>query len=335
MDKPKLIGDIYANWKAHADGKLTVIFACGVEHAEHIAQEFLNNGISAASIHGGMCIQERESIIRDWRRGIIKVVANCMILVEGFDFPELECCILARPTKSISLYLQAVERIMRPASSKLGAIILDHAGCIEEHGAPHIHREWTLLGEKERKKKNEAHTLETCKCCDMVYDPEPRAWLADVQEKILTDYIPNVKNILKSKVAKAYSSCPGCGLGVCKVCNEPFKLSMAKENIDDIAFIKQGFCPSCHALYDDATAHFEEGSETNIPETTADMLTLYSSDDLPMAVKVRNRFREHMRIAREKGYKEDQFFTRLFKNLGMKLKSISHDIQKDWWRMQA
>ena len=99
MDTPKLVGDIIANWKKHANGKLTVAFACGVEHSQPIAQEFFNSGITAASIDGSMSLAQRNSIINDWRKGYIKVVVNCMILTEGFDFPDLECCILAAPTK--------------------------------------------------------------------------------------------------------------------------------------------------------------------------------------------------------------------------------------------
>jgi hypothetical protein len=45
MDTPKLIGDAVKNGKNKANGKLTIAFACGVDHAEHIAQEFFNAGI--------------------------------------------------------------------------------------------------------------------------------------------------------------------------------------------------------------------------------------------------------------------------------------------------
>ncbi len=240
MDKPKLIGDLIANWKARADGKLTVAFACGVEHAEHIAQEFFNAGIPAAAIHGGMSPAEREGIIRDWRKGFIKVVVNCMILTEGFDFPQLECCILARPTKSIALALQMIGRIMRTADGKDGAIVLDHAGILDEHGGPHLHRKWSLLGEKERKKQDKPELMKTCDCCDMIYSPEPKTWLSDVQETLLPELRDKAKGLLKKKADSALSGCPGCGIAVCRVCNEGFKLQLASVGIDDIAYTQTG-----------------------------------------------------------------------------------------------
>ncbi|CAK0776838.1 DNA repair protein RadD [Gammaproteobacteria bacterium] len=157
MDRPRLIGDIVKNWTRLANGKLTVAFATGVEHARHIAQEFWSAGIPAASIDGIMRNSERDAIIADWKAGIIKVVANCEVLCEGFDFPALECAILARPTKSVSLYLQMVGRVMRSHPGKTAAYVLDHAGCIAAHGAPHIAREWSMEGEQRRSGRALAH----------------------------------------------------------------------------------------------------------------------------------------------------------------------------------
>ena len=58
--------------------------------------------------------------------------------------PILSCVILARPTKSIVKYLQAVGRVMRPCDGKADALILDHAGCVPEHGFPSDHRDFGL-----------------------------------------------------------------------------------------------------------------------------------------------------------------------------------------------
>jgi superfamily II DNA or RNA helicase len=57
----------------------------------------------------------------------------------------VKCAILARPTKSLGLYLQQVGRIMRPWGDER-AIVLDHSGCALEHGLPHADREFTLDG---------------------------------------------------------------------------------------------------------------------------------------------------------------------------------------------
>jgi len=316
MDTPKLIGDIVSNWKDKAAGRLTIVFASGVEHAEHIAREFFNSGITAAALHGGMPVQKREAIIGDWRKGYIKVVVNCMICTEGFDFPELECCVLARPTKSISLYLQMIGRIMRSAPGKSSALVLDHAGCIEEHGAPHIPREWTLIGEKERKKKENLEELKTCDSCDMIYNPVPKVFLSDVLTPL--------------------SSCPGCGNAVCVSCNTAFKLILSNKDIDGIAFTRDCNCPHCGALYTDDVPHMLSDKQGNeLPESTDCSLTLYDSDELPLSVQVKNSFRKHLKTAQSKGYKRGYAFHNVVKEYGDEAKDLLPRHTAVWYRNKA
>ena len=335
MDTPKLVGDIIANWKKHANGKLTVAFACGVEHSQHIAKEFFNAGIPAASIDGGMPLAQRKAIISDWRKGYIKVVVNCMILTEGFDFPELECCILAAPTKSIAKALQMIGRIMRTANNKAGAIVLDHAGIIDEHGAPHLNRVWTLLGDKDRKKKDKKEDMATCECCDLIYNPEPKAWLSDVQEKLLSDLKSKAASLLRVKKDGAISLCPGCGIGNCKVCNSQIKLTMAKVDIDDIAFTKEGYCSQCHALYTDDQAHIIGDEEKEMPTSSNDELTLYDSDEMPLSLKVKNQFRLHMRIAQEKGWKRGSVYHKIIAEFGEEARDFIPRHTGEWWKKTA
>ena len=81
------------------------------------------------------------------------VLSNVDIVSEGFDVPDCEAVQLARPTKSLVLYLQQVGRCMRPALGKEHGIVLDNAGLWLEHGLSYIDREWTLEGKKKSRKK--------------------------------------------------------------------------------------------------------------------------------------------------------------------------------------
>ncbi len=67
-----------------------------------------------------------------------------MVLTEGWDLPEVSCCILARPTKKIGLYRQMVGRVLRSAPGEYNAIVLDHSGAVFQHGFVEDHVEWTL-----------------------------------------------------------------------------------------------------------------------------------------------------------------------------------------------
>lgn len=150
MDKPKLTGDIVAHWRRLADGRLTVCFASGIQHSQHIVDQFRDAGVTAEHIDGTTPKDERERILADLASGRVQVVSNYGVLTEGWDCPPVSCAIIARPTKNEGLYLQMAGRILRPASGKDEAIILDHAGCTLMHGLVHEDRHWTLERDKER-----------------------------------------------------------------------------------------------------------------------------------------------------------------------------------------
>ena len=67
-----------------------------------------------------------------------------MVLTEGWDMPEVGCCILARPTRKMGLYRQMIGRVLRPAEGKPDAIVLDHSGAVFRHGFVEDPVEWTL-----------------------------------------------------------------------------------------------------------------------------------------------------------------------------------------------
>jgi DNA repair protein RadD len=143
MDREGLVGDIVEHWRRHAPGLRTVVFASSVEHSRHIAARFVVAGVPAEHLDGETPTSERDAILRRVKRGKTLVVSNCGVLCEGWDMPSCKACVLARPTKSLGLYLQQAGRILRPWEG-VGAVLLDHAGCVLEHGLPHDDRDLTL-----------------------------------------------------------------------------------------------------------------------------------------------------------------------------------------------
>lgn len=133
-DKPKLVGDIIEHWFRLAKGRPTIAFAVNVAHSKHIAEQFTLAGIRAEHLDSFTESQERRSMIQAFKRGEIEVLSSVGILSKGFDYPGASCAILARPTKSLMLYIQQVGRVLRIADGKQDAIILDHAGNTERHG---------------------------------------------------------------------------------------------------------------------------------------------------------------------------------------------------------
>lgn len=87
-----------------------------------------------AVVSGDTPKNEREEIIRRFKNGGIKVVANANCLTTGFDFPELDTVVMARPTMSLALYYQCVGRCIRPHPSKREAWFIDLCGNVERFG---------------------------------------------------------------------------------------------------------------------------------------------------------------------------------------------------------
>lgn len=147
-----IMSDLVESYKEKSSGKTAIVFAVDVEHSLNIAARYNAENIPAAHIDAKTPKNERDAILKDFRQGKIKVVSNVEIITEGFDFPECEVVQLARPTKSLSLYLQMVGRVMRPAKNKKEGIVLDNAGLWLEHGLSTVAREWTLQPRKKQYK---------------------------------------------------------------------------------------------------------------------------------------------------------------------------------------
>jgi superfamily II DNA or RNA helicase len=95
-------------WIEHALARKTVGFCVDVDHAQQLAWHFQKNSIPAEAIWAADPLR-REKLAAH-RRGELKVITNCGILTEGYDDWDVSCIIMARPTKSQSLFVQCVGR---------------------------------------------------------------------------------------------------------------------------------------------------------------------------------------------------------------------------------
>lgn len=170
MDKPKIYGDIFNEWCKFAKDKKTIVYASSLSHSKKIVDYFNANGIKSAHIDGNTPRAMRDKIINDFKCGNIKILSNYALIVEGFDVPDCECCIIARPTQSLVIHIQSTMRCMRYKPNKR-AIILDFVGNFERHGLPDDDREWSLESIKRpRSTTTEPKILtRTCPNCYKVY----------------------------------------------------------------------------------------------------------------------------------------------------------------------
>lgn len=194
MADVQLLGSVVSEWEKHASHLRTVVFAVHVAHSMEMVEAFRARGIAAEHLDGETPKDQREGILARLAAGTTRVVSNCGVLTEGWDCPNVGCAILARPTKSLALYLQMAGRALRPVcldcdsavdwrvpvcpacgstNIKREARIHDHAGAAFEFGLPDAERDYVLENDVVRRKTtaSTAPSVRTCEACFAIYEP--------------------------------------------------------------------------------------------------------------------------------------------------------------------
>ena len=103
----------------------TLVFCINVKHSQEINKLLNDHGLSSAHIDGTMNHIERKTILTAFREGEISYLCNNQLLTEGFDEPSIDGIILARPTRSHSLFMQMIGRGLRLFPKKENCKIID------------------------------------------------------------------------------------------------------------------------------------------------------------------------------------------------------------------
>lgn len=142
MDKDEIRAGIVSSYERYAKGKKGIIYTITKAHNLHVCNQFVQKGYKAVAIDDSTPAETRKQYVEDFKKGKIEIICNVNIFSEGFDCPDLEFIQLARPTKSLSMYLQQVGRGLRPAEGKDKLIILDNVGLYNRFGFPSARRHW-------------------------------------------------------------------------------------------------------------------------------------------------------------------------------------------------
>jgi DNA repair protein RadD len=155
-----IIGDVVTNYIKFANGKQAILFASDIVSAKKMETKFKEQGITAKLLTSESDDKDRLQSMIDFRDKKIKVLLNVDLFDEGLDVPGIECVIMARPTMSLSKYLQMIGRGLRPAPGKEFLIVIDHVGNVPEHGLPDSHRRWTL--DRIVKRRDKTNLIRIC-----------------------------------------------------------------------------------------------------------------------------------------------------------------------------
>lgn len=154
-DNDHIRAQVVETYLKYAKGKKGIIYTINKEHNYNLCQDFREHGIRAVAIDSSTPSEIRTGYINDFKNGKIDIICNVNIFSEGFDCPDIEFIQLARPTQSLSMFLQQVGRGLRISEGKEKCLFLDNVGLYNRFGFPSTKRKWHyhFLGHEEEEPK--------------------------------------------------------------------------------------------------------------------------------------------------------------------------------------
>ncbi|KAL2159873.1 hypothetical protein VTH06DRAFT_2006 [Thermothelomyces fergusii] len=132
VNTPELNDIIVRAWFAKAAArKSTLAFCVDLDHVTALTQRFRHYGIDARFVTGDTPTRDRGERLDAFKKGEFPVLVNCGVFTEGTDIPNIDCIILARPTRSRNLLIQMIGRGMRLHPGKQNCHIIDMVAGLE------------------------------------------------------------------------------------------------------------------------------------------------------------------------------------------------------------
>lgn len=103
--------------------KQGIVFCVNIQHAKKLEKMFTDAGLSARAVYGSN--KENREIFEKYKNKEIQFLLSCQIISEGWDSPQTEIVVMARPTLSKVLYLQQIGRGVRNYPGKECLYVID------------------------------------------------------------------------------------------------------------------------------------------------------------------------------------------------------------------
>lgn len=142
FDNQRIRSKLYDSFHKYASDRKGIVYAINKQHARNIAELYSSKGYASVNIDCDTPKDERERLIDAFKAGNIQVLVNVELFTEGFDCPDVSFIQLARPTRSLALYLQQVGRGLRITDGKEKTIFIDNVGLYNYFGLPDANRKW-------------------------------------------------------------------------------------------------------------------------------------------------------------------------------------------------
>jgi superfamily II DNA or RNA helicase len=191
--------DVVKNYEEIAKGKKTIIFNSSSKINALVLEAFQEKGYTNIKLFDSVNETENRKKVLEWFKNTPDaILLNVNCFTTGFDEPTLECVILNRATKSLSLYHQMVGRGGRKCNEiyKPYFTLIDGGGNVQEFGKWSDEVDWKshfYNTEKPKPKKEALDQTKQCPECGMIHAknetqcPECDFLYIDIEKKIVTN----------------------------------------------------------------------------------------------------------------------------------------------------
>lgn len=231
--------------------RICCIVCCTIKHAEKV-HEIIHDSVI---LHSKLPSYKQKYNLTRWRSNGVKHIVTVDMLSEGFDFPAMDCIILARPILSHVNFIQLVGRLMRPSRQKIEGLLIDITPSTQRIGLDFDNIRYPKIKKEQRKKKRPDEKMcpecyEICKitadkCLACGFRWSEAQLLADIQK------VPSLKEIYFGKIEKKPKQ---EGIKTIKIDKYFFKVKKTKNNKEICQLI---------AVYDERTVVFFFATEDN------------------------------------------------------------------------
>jgi len=151
------------------DGKKTMIFTSSTETNAIYAELFKDKNVKTYDSVNNEA-NERDAVVDWFKNERDGVLINTGCFTKGFDQCDVEVILMARATKSLSLFIQIAGRGARTTKKieKPYFTLIDGGNNNEEHGIFSFDRDWNKIF-FDRKIKNIIEEMQSCEECDFMF----------------------------------------------------------------------------------------------------------------------------------------------------------------------
>jgi superfamily II DNA or RNA helicase len=191
--------DVVKNYEEIAKGKKTIIFNSSSKINALVLEAFQEKGYTNIKLFDSVNETENRKKVLEWFKNTPDaILLNVNCFTTGFDEPTLECVILNRATKSLSLYHQMVGRGGRKCNEiyKPYFTLIDGGGNVQEFGKWSDEVDWKshfYNTEKPKPKKEALDQTKQCPECGMIHAknetqcPECNFLYIDIEKKVIVN----------------------------------------------------------------------------------------------------------------------------------------------------